>query len=719
MNTSNKNKVSIKKVLFAALAWGLIISGCSDSDKKSVAKPSFKVESLTTSAWLYGSLPQNTVAYVRAPNLWAGFSAKEDSFKYALGNEQHVKVVQQIQQGLQENIISKLQDPAKSLAEFYVEHTTGPVELAFVSQNGQPVILTGTRLDYQDETSFNEALVNLISGIPNANHMPQDDAAKGVIGFGPGAAVYYSYDASNQRFLLISGMGVSITSLENAAATIKPNDKHEMLTLEQDIDASHQGLFVWASPKNAMPFMQMGMQPQQIQKLKELGVDKANGLAFGYGVTGGKTRLKLLLDMPSDDGERYLPAVENKVTVKSVGTPKWASVISIPTAMETEKLVSKLHTAGIEDVQSWQEINSNMEKALGLSLETLLNTFGPEVTVFSDAVGTFAAVTYNKGNIEALLKKAQAQDAAKVEYQTYQKNSTVVHHLSLAPLGGKKGFAAQSGGSSNFAPALMANYQENIFWIIEGQQVIFASVPQLLLERQKRGADVSIANWFEESQGYDPTGTLIGFTASVDGLSRSSYHYYAELLIILSDLTGANIDLLALPTADELGFPEKGAIGFNIRSDKDILGIEFTFENGGTDLFLGLGSTSSVAVIGILAAVAIPAYQDYTIRAETSAGMYAAEAVKVQITEALMLGADVEDLDNGYENIQAAEEYGNSAIEKIVVNDGVMTVFFRNQRLGYGPQTIVYVPVFEDGHITYWDCTGGTVDEKHRPARCR
>lgn len=40
-----------------------------------------------------------------------------------------------------------------------------------------------------------------------------------------------------------------------------------------------------------------------------------------------------------------------------------------------------------------------------------------------------------------------------------------------------------------------------------------------------------------------------------------------------------------------------------------------------------------VAIIGILAAVAIPAYQDYTIRAKVTEGMVSASALKIGVTD--------------------------------------------------------------------------------------
>jgi type IV pilus assembly protein PilA len=54
-----------------------------------------------------------------------------------------------------------------------------------------------------------------------------------------------------------------------------------------------------------------------------------------------------------------------------------------------------------------------------------------------------------------------------------------------------------------------------------------------------------------------------------------------------------------------------------------------------------------VAIIGILAAVALPAYQDYTVRARVSEGLVAASAAKVNVQDVLASGNPQADA-NGY-----------------------------------------------------------------------
>ena len=86
-----------------------------------------------------------------------------------------------------------------------------------------------------------------------------------------------------------------------------------------------------------------------------------------------------------------------------------------------------------------------------------------------------------------------------------------------------------------------------------------------------------------------------------------------------------------------------------------------------------------IAIIAILAAIALPAYQDYTIRSKVSEGLVAASAAKVSVAEAFQSG--------GMTAVEAAaEEYqnGNASTRSKYVNfievtpaDGMITIAIR------------------------------------------
>lgn len=85
-----------------------------------------------------------------------------------------------------------------------------------------------------------------------------------------------------------------------------------------------------------------------------------------------------------------------------------------------------------------------------------------------------------------------------------------------------------------------------------------------------------------------------------------------------------------------------------------------------------------VAIIGILAAIALPAYQDYTVRAKISEGIIAASAAKMGVSEAFQT-----DSITGIEAFAAAfddspEATGSKYVDHVEVTDeGVITVFIK------------------------------------------
>lgn len=127
-----------------------------------------------------------------------------------------------------------------------------------------------------------------------------------------------------------------------------------------------------------------------------------------------------------------------------------------------------------------------------------------------------------------------------------------------------------------------------------------------------------------------------------------------------------------------------------------------------------------VAIIGILAAVAIPAYQDYTIRAKVTEGISMASAAKATVSE--NASSAIADKSQGWTAPQATSNVSSVAVS----NAGVITITYT---AAAGNGTIIMNPsdgsgaltntaVVPSGAIT-WSCSGGTLDDKYRPAQCR
>ena len=144
-----------------------------------------------------------------------------------------------------------------------------------------------------------------------------------------------------------------------------------------------------------------------------------------------------------------------------------------------------------------------------------------------------------------------------------------------------------------------------------------------------------------------------------------------------------------------------------------------------------------VAIIGILAAVALPAYQDYTIRAKVSEGLTLSSALKTAITETFQSAGPrsmVCTSDTDCPAIGATALAGNKNVEDIVSDAaGVITITYKTSVLPSGENTLLLTPVEGDGTTALvlseaanagkqvsWSCAlGGDLPAKYRPANCR
>ncbi|SIS05214.1 type IV pilus assembly protein PilA [Aquipseudomonas alcaligenes] len=137
-----------------------------------------------------------------------------------------------------------------------------------------------------------------------------------------------------------------------------------------------------------------------------------------------------------------------------------------------------------------------------------------------------------------------------------------------------------------------------------------------------------------------------------------------------------------------------------------------------------------VAIIGILASIALPAYQDYTVRAKVSEGAVAASALKIGVTEAFAdsgmngVGLYAAEVNADQQNLTTLDKISAIAIDG---GNGRITITLGRIAQLNGQDTLIFTPTINGQGISdanstgtiQWDCSAGTIIDKYLPATCR
>jgi type IV pilus assembly protein PilA len=123
-----------------------------------------------------------------------------------------------------------------------------------------------------------------------------------------------------------------------------------------------------------------------------------------------------------------------------------------------------------------------------------------------------------------------------------------------------------------------------------------------------------------------------------------------------------------------------------------------------------------IAIIGILAAVALPAYQDYTVRAKASELILASSAGKQVISEYAILNGKVPALGS---DVKVTSITTGMVSSVIAGANGVLTITGNPAALGIGTATLVVTltPTFQAGGSVTWVCSSAS--SKWMPASCQ
>jgi type IV pilus assembly protein PilA len=125
-----------------------------------------------------------------------------------------------------------------------------------------------------------------------------------------------------------------------------------------------------------------------------------------------------------------------------------------------------------------------------------------------------------------------------------------------------------------------------------------------------------------------------------------------------------------------------------------------------------------VAIIGILAAVALPAYQDYTVRAKVTEVILAASSGKLAVAEAAQVAGVMPASASLVLQTQTTNYVSGVTYAYSTASVGVITAQANTKEPKMNTGTITLSGTLGATGSVDWVC-GGSIDAKYRPASCK
>jgi len=692
-----------------------------------------QARTLVDAPYLRTVLPLSAFAYLRIPNVWGLLGAPTGNmFDSAVQSAPYMDAVLAIRSGMLENILPELPQEWRSLAGLLLGQLHSPLEIAVMAPAQDaarpqlPELLISASLDRKDPAAVNALLASLVAQVPGlALQGPLGSDGNGLL-LAAGLPIKVFFDAAQRRlFLGVTGLDGDSMPLSQRVAALQPTPNHPMHEVEKGLDKSGQGLFLWLAPAPLLQAAEGLGKAREVAMLRAFGAAQARYLALGMGGSGGKQRMKVVLDMPQIGLRSFLPAIHTDLPFLAAGNPETLLMLGLPGTEDLARLEGNLRSLmPPEGYQEYQAAKGQLPEILGLTAEQLLAAFGHELLVIHDQAGYYAALRLRDPAAYQTLLQQLVQHFG-LKHETRELLGTTFHHLIFA----SRVEAGQALASTTTTPDAtqvptapadpaqgieqrLVDHPSHLYWIEDQGYLVFAEVPQVLMDRLYITSKVAVAPWLHQAQGVDPSGALLLASTRTSGVPQLMYEVNLWLLTYLGDLTGHPVDLFSLPSAHQLHLPDTGAYSVQITSSPDQLGLELVYESNPIEALMAVGGMQTLIATGVLAAVAIPAYMKAESHAQLHGAMTSLQALQGRLAEfraskgRFPSASEVDTfLDQG--------DYPDNADLQLEPATGKMTIRFYGEDLD-GKDELILTPVLDQGNLR-WQCAG-TLNAKHIPS---
>ncbi|MEX2498772.1 MAG: pilin [Wenzhouxiangellaceae bacterium] len=629
----------IRAVAVSALAV-LFLAACGQRDAGPQSTPPVDqqvtwAEHVADRARLVERLPDETWAYLRVPGPWGLMAApKNNALGPALATEANLENVAGLQTALGETLGREFPDLAPLLGPF-LDELRSPIELALVGEGDQPLnadLVVEARFDFDSLEAVNARFAALaeLHGMVRVIDAATE-ATPGQLFAGP-AATFYHFNPDSQRLLLVTGMAVSSESIARAKAWPERAQVpvHE---LEARIDESRHGMVLWVDTQRMRPMLESSVSESALSLSRALGLLETEHLALGFGTRGGKGRMAI--HARGRDGMLWdltLPQLPPPA-FDTAGQPRLVFGVTLPGyAWLVDNVLPAIAAEAPDAASTVDQASAQLEQLTGAGLERWMNVLAGRLFVIDDDNGVYllhqpAGESQWPEFLQQVSTLAETRSAMQIGGRT-------IHHTTFSGKAWVEAGADQEDSNLDATTVqllrLYARMGSHIYWTETDGMALFAEVPQVLADRLRNPAGQSLAAHLT-SVGQQVESAAVFGSVRLAQAPRRNYYAWLAFLHNLADLFEYELDLTAYPSARELELPAWGDGGFSIDYSGDAIGLELTYENHPGDLMYGAGGIGMLAVAGIAAAIAVPAYQDYVARSRINLAMAMATTLKLEI----------------------------------------------------------------------------------------